>query len=148
MEIDDLKYSVEHLWIRLDDDNRATIGVTEEAFPSQMEIKNISLPNEGDEIIKDEVFGRLKTSRPGGFRLYAPISGEVTEVNDEALDAPDVLIEDPYDEGWLVRVEFSNPSEIEDLMTRDEYEDFLDEDALDDEPDDLDDDEDDEDDEF
>lgn len=143
MDIDELRYSVEHLWVRLDVDNRATIGVSEEAFGDQTEIKSLELPSEGDEIIKDEVFGIIRTVGAGLFRLYAPLSGDITEVNEEALDVPDVIVEDPYLEGWLIRVEFSNMTEFDDLMTRDEYEEFFEEEDLEEEEErELDDDED------
>lgn len=153
MEQDELRYSTEHLWVRIEEDQRATIGLTEDAFQDGEEITKIRLLAEGDEIIKDETFGRLTTSRPAVIRLYAPVNGEILEVNEDILDAPEMILEDPYEEGWLLRVEITNMTEYDDLMTRDEYDDFvgeaedeLDEDDLDEE--DLDEDDEDEEDEL
>ena len=125
MDQDELRFSTEHFWVRLEDDNRVTIGLTEEAFQDHEEITKIKLPPEGEELIKEDTFGRLTTSRPSVMRLYAPLGGEVIEVNEDILDAPEMILEDPYEEGWLIRVELSNLSEYDDLMTRDEYDDYL-----------------------
>lgn len=144
MDLDELRFSPEHIWVRLNDDQQATIGLAEEAFQDQEEIAKVRLPVEGEEFIKDETFGRVTTSRPAILRLYAPISGEVVEVNDDILDAPEMILEDPYEEGWLLRLEISNLSEYDDLMTEEEYNDFLGVASPDDDPD-LDDDEEDED---
>ena len=132
MELGELRFSAEHLWVRLDDDDRATIGLTAEAFGDREEISKIRLPSEGDEIIKDETMGLLTTTLPTVLRLYAPISGEVVEVNEDILESPEMILEDPYEEGWLIRVEYSNILEYDELMSRDEYEDFLSGDLLDD----------------
>lgn len=142
MDLHDLRYSAEHLWVRLDDDNHATIGVTEEALEDKNDITKIRLPSEGDEFSKDEPFGRLGVSggnAAAGFKLYAPLSGEIIAVNDDLVDAPEAILEDPYEEGWLVRMEISAMSEYDDLMTREEYDDFVSEDFPDEDIDDDDD---------
>ncbi|MBF0528816.1 MAG: glycine cleavage system protein H [Deltaproteobacteria bacterium] len=146
MDQEDIRFSPEHIWVRLEDDNQATIGVTEETIKEREEITKIRLASEGDEFIKDETFGRITTSKPTVIRLYAPVSGEVLEVNEDVLDAPETLLEDPYEEGWLLRVELSNSAEYDNLMTQDEYQDFLDENYDDEDEDDEDDDLDDRDD--
>jgi glycine cleavage system H protein len=121
--------------VRLEEDNVVTIGLTEEALTSRDEITKVRLPGEGDEYLKDETFGRLTTSRPAVFRLYAPVSGEVIEVNEDIIDAPDQIVDDAYEEGWLIRLELSNTAEYDDLMTRTEYEAYLEEDFAGDEED-------------
>ncbi len=125
MDLEVLRFSPEHIWVRLNDDQQVTIGLAEEAFEDQEEIAKVRLPMEGEEFIKDETFGRVTTSRPAILRLYAPVSGEVVEVNEDLLDAPEMILEDPYEEGWLMRIEISNLSEYDDLMTEEEYGDFL-----------------------
>jgi glycine cleavage system H protein len=131
LELDDARYSPEHIWVRITEDNQALVGLTEEALDEQEDIKKLKLASEGDEFAKDEPFGRLTTTRPSVLRLYAPVSGEVIEVNEEILDAPEMILEDPYEEGWLIRIEISSMSEFDDLMTREEYEEFLSDDITD-----------------
>ncbi|MEW5724815.1 MAG: glycine cleavage system protein H [Thermodesulfobacteriota bacterium] len=136
LDLDELRYSPEHIWVRLEDDQQAVIGLSEWAFSEPTTITKVRLISEGEEMVKDEPFGRLTTSKPNLIRLYAPFSGEVLEQNSEMLDAPEVILEDPYEEGWLLRVEITNMAEYDDLMTFEEYEDYLDE-GLEDEEDEL-----------
>lgn len=132
MDLHLLKYSTERLWVRLEDDNRATIGLTEEALEDYDELTKIRLPSEGDEFAKDEPFGRLSVGSGTGLRLLSPLGGEILAINDDIIDTPDAILEGPYEEGWLIRVELSSMNEYDDLMTRDEYDDFIDEDSSDD----------------
>ena len=125
MDLHALRYSAERLWIRLEDDNQATIGLTEEALEDYDELTKIRLPAEGDEFSKDESFGRISVGSGTGLRLLSPLSGEVVAVNDDIVDAPDAILEDPYEEGWLIRMELNSMSEYDDLMTREEYDEFI-----------------------
>ncbi len=88
------------------------------------EIYSIRLPEEGEEILKEEVFSSVE-ARNGRRDLIAPISGEVIEVNYEALEVPEIINEDPLAEGWLLKVEMPSGQEFDDLLTEEEYEDFL-----------------------
>ena len=148
MDLHALRYSAERLWIRLEDDNQATIGLTDEALEEFDELTKIRLPAEGDEFSKDEPFGRLSVGSGTGLRLLAPLSGEVVAINEDIVDAPEAILEDPYEEGWLIRMELNSMSEYDDLMTREEYDEFIDEEFGDDSLDDEDDDEDYDDDEL
>lgn len=132
MDLHALRYSAERLWVRLEDDNQATIGLTEEALEDLDELTKIRLPAEGDEFSKDEPFGRLSVGSGTGLRLLAPLSGEVMAVNDDIVDAPEAILEDPYEEGWLIRLDINSMSEYDELMTREEYDDFIDEEFGDD----------------
>ena len=105
MDLNALRYSAERLWIRLEDDNQATIGLTEEALEDYDELTKIRLPAEGEEFSKDESFGRISVGSGTGLRLLCPLSGEVVAVNEDIVDAPDAILEDPYEEGWLIRRE-------------------------------------------
>ncbi|MDR2301724.1 MAG: glycine cleavage system protein H [Deltaproteobacteria bacterium] len=125
MDLRLLKYTSDHLWVTIDDDNIATIGLTEEGLEDYLELLSIKLPSEGSEFQKDQSFGRVTVGKGLGFKLFAPFAGEVVNVNDDIIDAPDVLLEDPYEEGWLVRMSINSMSEYDDLMTRDEYEQYL-----------------------
>lgn len=136
MDLHALRYSAERLWVRLEDDNQATIGLTDEALEDFEEVTKIRLPAEGDEFSKDEAFGRLSVGSGTGLRLLSPLSGEVMAVNDDIIDAPEAILEDPYEEGWLIRLELNSLSEYDDLMTREEYDEFLEEEYGDDDMDD------------
>ena len=140
MDLHALRYSAERLWVRLEDDSQVTIGLTEEALEDFDELTKIRLPAEGDEFSKDEPFGRLSVGSGTGLRLLAPLSGEVVAINDDIVDAPEAILEDPYEEGWLIRLELASMSEFDDLMTREEYDEFIDDEfgdeGLDDEDDD------------
>ena len=135
MDLHALRYSAERLWIRLEEDNQVTIGLTDEALEDYDELTKIRLPAEGDEFSKDESFGRLSAGRGVGLRLLSPLGGEVVAVNEDIVDAPEAILEDPYEEGWLIRLEIASMSEYDDLMTRDEYDEFIDEEFGDDGPD-------------
>lgn len=143
MDLHALRYSAERLWVRLEDDNQATIGLTDEALEEFDELTKIRLPAEGDEFSKDEPFGRLSVGSGTGLRLLSPLSGEVVAINEDIVDAPEAILEDPYEEGWLIRIEINSMSEYDDLMTREEYDEFIDDEFGDDSLDDDDDDDDD-----
>jgi glycine cleavage system H protein len=122
--IGEIRYSRDHVWVRTDDDIRATLGVTDYLQEKLGEIYSIRLPEEGEEILKEEVFSSVE-ARNGRRDLIAPISGEVIEVNYEALEVPEIINEDPLAEGWLLKVEMPSGQEFDDLLTEEEYEDFL-----------------------
>ncbi len=142
MDLHNLKYTPERLWVRLEEDRQVTIGLTDEALEDFDELTKIRLPAEGDEFSKDEPFGRLSVGSGTGLRLLSPLSGEVVSINEDIVDVPEAILEDPYEEGWLIRLEVNSMSEYDDLMSREEYDDFIEEEFGDDglEDDDLDDD--------
>ncbi len=120
---EDRLYSEHHLWVKKQRGSKALIGMTELGQLRLGEIIDIELPEEGDELIKEEAFGSVESTQ-GVVDLIAPVSGEVLEINEDLLDAPDIINEDPYDEGWIVKVKLSDPEELEELLTADEYEDI------------------------
>jgi glycine cleavage system H protein len=122
--IGEIRFSRDHLWIRLDDDIRATVGFTDYLAEKLGEIYSLPLPEEGEEIIKDETFATVE-AKSGRRELIAPVSGEVVELNHETLEVPEIVNEDPMAEGWLLKVELSSSQEFDDLLTEEEYEDFL-----------------------
>jgi glycine cleavage system H protein len=122
--IGEIRFSRDHLWIRLDDDIRATVGLTDFLQDRLGEIYSLPLPEEGEEIIKDEPFTTVE-SKNGRRELVAPVSGEVVELNHETQEVPEIVNEDPMAEGWLLKVELSTSQEFDDLLTEEEYEDFL-----------------------
>ena len=126
--IGEIRFSRDHIWVRLDDDMRATVGLTDFLQEKMGEIYTLRLPEEGEEIIKEEVFSAVD-AKNGRRELIAPISGEVMEVNYEALEVPEIINEDPFSEGWLIKVEMTSGQEFDELLTEEEYEEFLREEA-------------------
>ncbi len=122
---DDLKYHREHDWARIEGDT-ATLGVTWYAQDALGEIVHFEPPEDGSTVAKDESYGEVESVKAVSD-LVAPLSGEVVEVNSALLDAPETINEDPYGDGWLIKVRLSNPGEVDDLMDVDEYRKFLEE---------------------
>ena len=123
----DLKYSREHEWVRVEG-NLATIGITDYAQEELGDIVNVELPDEGDEIHKDEAFGAVESVKASS-EVFSPVSGKIAEVNEPLMDAPEMINEDPYDEGWMVKVEISDSSELNDLMDAAGYEQYIQEES-------------------
>lgn len=126
--IGEIRYSRDHVWVRSDDDIRVTLGITDYLQEKLGEIYSIKLPEEGEEIIKEEAFSTVD-AKFGRRELIAPISGEVIEVNYEAVEVPEIINEDPLAEGWLLKVEMPSGAEFDDLLTEEEYEEYLSEEA-------------------
>jgi glycine cleavage system H protein len=122
--IGEMRFSPDHVWVRMDDDSQATIGLTDYLQEKLGEIYNLRLPEEGEEFIKDEPFS-LVEAKNGRRELRAPISGEVVDINYEAAEMPEIINEDPLTEGWLVKVEMISAQEFDELFTEEEYEDHL-----------------------
>ena len=122
--IAEMRFSRDHVWVRMDDDTQATIGLTDFLQEKMGEIYNLRLPEEGEEFIKDEPFSLIE-AKNGRRELKAPISGEVIEVNYEAAEMPEIVNEDPLTEGWLVKVEMTSGQEFDELFTEEEYEEHL-----------------------
>lgn len=122
---EELKYSKEHLWIRVEG-SRAVVGITDYAQQQLGTISAVELPLVGEELEQDDSFGSIE-ARKTVAELYAPVSGVVTEMNSEAVDSPEVINDDPYDSGWLLVLEMSDPEELKLLMSADDYLEQIDE---------------------
>ena len=116
----ELKYHAEHDWARIDGDT-ATLGITWYAQDSLGEIVFFDPPEVGATITKDQPYAEVESVKAVSD-VIAPLSGEVTEVNDALGTEPEKINDQPYDEGWLVRIMLSNPSEADDLMDAAAYE--------------------------
>lgn len=121
---DDLKYHPEHDWARVDGDS-ATLGITWYAQDSLGEIVFFDPPEVGATITKDEPYSEVESVKAVSD-VVAPVSGEITAVNADLADNPEKINEDPYNEGWLVQVKLTDPSELDDLMDASTYEGTLD----------------------
>jgi glycine cleavage system H protein len=123
----DLKYSREHEWARIEG-KLVTMGITAFAVEQLGDITQVDLPKEGETVKKGDVLGTVESVKAVSD-VYAPISGKIVKVNTPLGDSPEYLNNDPYDEGWMVQIESTNPAELDELMTADAYEDFLGDDA-------------------
>jgi glycine cleavage system H protein len=119
----DLKYTNEHEWVRIDGDV-AIIGITSFAADQLGDVVAVELPEEGDKITKGEVFGSVESVKAVSD-LFAPVSGTVSRVNTPLNDSPEYVNEDPFDEGWMIEVEMSDPEEAEELMDAPTYAEFV-----------------------
>jgi glycine cleavage system H protein len=122
---EDLKYSKEHEWARPDGEG-LIVGITDYAQDSLGEIVYVELPEEGCQVVRGEAFGVVESTKAVSD-LYAPVSGTVGEVNDTLLDSPELINEDPYEDGWLIRITMSDESELGNLMDVAGYVTFLEE---------------------
>jgi glycine cleavage system H protein len=118
-----LKYSKEHEWMA-SEETIATIGITDHAQEQLGEIVYIELPSIGDKVSKDDPFGVVESVKAVSD-IYAPVSGTVVEVNEDLAESPEVVNEDPYGDGWLIKVRLSDASDLEDLMENEEYEEMI-----------------------
>ena len=120
----DRQYSKEHEWVLLDIDGRAVVGVTEYAQEQLGDVVFVDLPEVGSTVIQFDKFGEVESVKAVSD-VYSPIGGEVLEVNAAVIDHPELINEDPYGKGWLIRLGSVNPIELEKLMSSGEYEKFL-----------------------
>jgi glycine cleavage system H protein len=118
-----LKYSKEHEWVATED-TVATVGITDHAQEQLGEIVYIELPAVGDKISKDDPFGVVESVKAVSD-IYAPVTGTVIEINEDLPESPETVNEDPYGDGWLIKVKISDMSDLEDLMDADEYTELL-----------------------
>jgi glycine cleavage system H protein len=120
---DELRYHPEHDWARIEGD-QATLGITWYAQDSLGELVHFEPPNAGATIAKDASYGEVESVKAVSD-LITPLSGEVIEVNPKVVDAPETVNEDPYGEGWLVRIRLSDPTEAEVLLDAAAYRQLL-----------------------
>lgn len=115
----DLRYSEEHEWVK-DESGKYRIGITHFAQSELGDIVFVELPQVGDEVKSDEPFGSVESVKTVS-ELYAPISGKVVEVNEELEDSPELVNESPYEGAWMIVVEASDESELDALMSSEDY---------------------------
>jgi glycine cleavage system H protein len=116
---DDLRYHPEHDWARVED-GEATLGITWFAQDALGELVHFEAPEEGATLTKDQAYAEVESVKAVSD-VIAPLSGEVLEVNRAAADAPETVNDDPYGEGWLVRVRLTDPGEADALMDAEAY---------------------------
>lgn len=116
---DDIKYTKDHEWLKIDGDT-GTVGITEYAQGELGDVVFVELPAVGKKIDAGESFGTVEAVKAVSD-LYSPVSGEVTAVNKEIQDAPELVNKEPYERGWMIKIHLSNPSEVDALLTAEAY---------------------------
>lgn len=115
----ELRYTKEHEWVKIEG-NIATVGITDFAQHELGDIVFVELPEVGDTVALEGAFGSVESVKTVS-ELYAPVSGTIVAVNDELSDSPELVNESPYESAWMIKVELSNPEEVEALLTSDAY---------------------------
>lgn len=118
------KYSREHEWVRVDESGAATIGITDFAQDQLGDIVYLGLPEVGSQVRQSEKCGEVESVKSVSD-LYSPVSGEVVERNDLAIDTPELVNQSAYGDGWLWQVRLENPSELENLLDAEEYRELI-----------------------
>ena len=119
---DDLHYSKDHEWVRVEGDT-GIIGITDHAQNSLGDVVYVELPKTGDSFTAHEPFGSVESVKAVS-EIFSPVGGEVVGVNEALQDEPERVNTDPYGEGWMIRVRMTNPGEVDSLLSAAEYEDF------------------------
>jgi len=119
----DRVYSNEHEWVIVDG-GIATIGISSFAQDQLGEVVYVDLPSVGDSVSSGDTFGEIESVKSVS-ELFAPVTGEIVEVNDALSDSPETVNQDPHGEGWMVKVKLDDPSEVDGLMSAEEYDAFL-----------------------
>jgi len=115
-----LKYTEDHEWIRVEG-GEGVVGITHYAQDQLGDIVFVELPEVGDEFGQGESFGVVESVKTVSD-LYMPLAGKIVEVNEELLDSPELVNEDPYEAGWIAKIEIADESELEALMDAEQYE--------------------------
>ena len=115
----ELKYTQDHEWVRVEGDT-AVVGVTDYAQGELGDVVFVEIETEGEELDKGETFGTVEAVKTVSD-LFMPVGGEVNEVNEALEDEPELVNKDPYGDGWMVKIKMSDKSELEDLLSADDY---------------------------
>jgi len=116
---ENLKYTKDHEWVKIDGDT-ATVGVTDFAQEQLGDVVFVEVETEGESLQKGDVFGTIEAVKTVSD-MYMPIRGELAEINPKLEDAPDTVNEDPYGEGWMIKIKVDNKDELNDLLSADDY---------------------------
>lgn len=115
----DLKYTKDHEWVKINN-NEATVGITDFAQRELGDIVYVDISSLGEQVEREAVFGTVEAVKTVSD-LFMPLSGEVTEMNKDIDAAPESVNKDPYGAGWMIKIKLSNPDEIKDLLSADDY---------------------------
>ncbi|MCF8219413.1 MAG: glycine cleavage system protein GcvH [Bacteroidales bacterium] len=121
---ENLKYTEDHEWLRVEDDNIAYIGITEHAQKELGDVVYIECETEEEELGQGEAFGTIEAVKTVSD-MYMPVSGKVLEFNEELDETPETINEDPYEQGWIIKIEVKDPSQLEELMSAEQYQNHI-----------------------
>lgn len=124
MEIkSELKYTKDHEWVKVEGD-QAIIGITDYAQGELGDIVYVEIEALGEDLKKEEIFGSVEAVKTVSD-LFLPVSGKIIEMNEELEDNPELINEDPYEKGWIIKMEIQNPAELKELLDSDSYKDLV-----------------------
>lgn len=121
---EDLLYTQEHEWIKVLEDGTALVGITDFAQGELGDIVYVEIETEGEDLEANEVFGTIEAVKTVSD-LFLPVSGTVLEVNGELADAPEMVNEDPYEKGWLIKMSIQNKEDLEELLDQKAYKELI-----------------------
>jgi len=124
MNPSDLKYSKEHEWVRSESDSVVVMGITEFAQDSLGDVVFVEIPDVGAELTQGEKMGEIESVKAVSD-LYSPVSGKVIKRNESLIDNPELVNEGPFEQGWMLKVEINDASELDNLLSADYYNSFL-----------------------
>ena len=119
----ELKYTKDHEWVRVEE-NQAIVGITDYAQGELGDIVYVEIEALGEDLKKEEIFGSVEAVKTVSD-LFLPVSGTVTEVNEGLEDNPELINEDPYNKGWIIKMKIQNPSELEELLDSESYKELI-----------------------
>lgn len=120
----DLKYVTSHEWLKLEDDGIITVGITDHAQDLLGDVVFVELPEVGRTVSADEEIAVVESVKAASD-VYAPIAGEIVEINDELVDSPELANEDPYGKAWFFKIKPTNVTDYDDLLSAEEYQSAL-----------------------
>jgi glycine cleavage system H protein len=116
----DLKYTREHEWAAVEENNRVRVGITDFAQDALGDVVYVNLPDEGTEVRAGEAVGEVESTKSVSD-IFSPVSGHIVERNEALTDSPELVNQEPYGEGWMVVIDMSDPEELGDLLDADDY---------------------------
>ena len=124
MNPNDLRYSQEHEWVRVESEDVVVVGITEFAAESLGDVVFVELPEDESDLVQFEKMGEIESVKAVSD-LSSPVGGRVLERNEQLIDHPELVNDGPYESGWMIKVSLRDASELDNLMSADEYEAFL-----------------------
>lgn len=121
---ENLKYTEDHEWLRVEEENIAYIGITDHAQKELGDVVYIECETENEDLNQGDAFGTIEAVKTVSD-MYMPVSGKVLEFNEELDETPETINEDPYEQGWIIKIEMNDPSQAENLMTAEQYQNHI-----------------------
>jgi len=125
--LEDLLYTEDHLWIKILETERVSLGITDYGQSLLGEFSSLDIPDAGEKLVEGDLMATAQDIDGELMELSSPVTGTVTVVNPKVINDPDIVSKDPYEDGWLVQMKLEQPKELDDLMTPEDYELFVEE---------------------